>query len=572
MSREIKQLLKEAKQAFGEKQFKIAEEKCHDVLNVDPMNYHANLLIGAINQETNPTKAAEHLYKATECPGDASVAFQGLLKCVPNTEMPDVCKKYLQRVPSSYVKVHKQLETCALAQKTMIACIEILENELNSASDAAQVKSANESLVQIYMTCQNIDRSLWPLFRKVFESTIHDPHIRDHCKVYIKYLKLLRNLKEHETLLKCSVQMLEIYPNEFIPMDMICWVYVQKYYENDFKFKEIVPKSIESYADEVLEISGSRPSPNALIAKSIYLYETQSYVAARDYLYRANSEEELCFRLLADTHLKLHAFTLAEYCYTKIKIVNLNYFQSLVEQNSSTKASLFISSMEKDEIQLTADEKVKLTEIYINQLLVYKLKYEHQYEKCLEILRSCDDESCEYFMQLGEINFNLKNYPEALNAILRATKLEPYNADCFFWLGKIYMQNGDVERARKCFEKSVFLNTQHEQSVIFLSTIYRQNSEWELNAKLLQNAAQAIPNTPCKWATLLLGFHHLAQNQFDDAITAFRAVLRIDAKHYASWEGLADSYLKRGSYSSALKVYRKICDLTDDNIYAQLQV
>lgn len=134
------------------------------------------------------------------------------------------------------------------------------------------------------------------------------------------------------------------------------------------------------------------------------------------------------------------------------------------------------------------------------------------------------------------------------------------------------MQNGDTERARKCFEKSVFLNPQHEQSVIFLSTIFRQNSEWELNAKLLQNAALAVPNTPCKWATLLLGFHHLAQNQFDDAINAFRAVLRIDANNYASWEGLADSYLKRGSFNSALKVYRKICDLKDDNIYAQLQV
>lgn len=134
------------------------------------------------------------------------------------------------------------------------------------------------------------------------------------------------------------------------------------------------------------------------------------------------------------------------------------------------------------------------------------------------------------------------------------------------------MQNGDNERARKCFEKSVFLNPQQEQSVIHLSTIYRQNFEWELNAKLLQNAAQAIPNAPCKWATLLLGFHHLGQSQFDDAINAFRAVLRMDANNFASWEGLADSYLKRGSFNSALKVYHKICELSDDNIYAKLQV
>lgn len=222
-----------------------------------------------------------------------------------------------------------------------------------------------------------------------------------------------------------------------------------------------------------------------------------------------------------------------------------------------------------------ADEKIELLSsdvIRYNLLLAYKLKHQGQYEKSLELLRSCEIETCEYFLLFGQIHFSLSHYPDALNAFLRATKLESHNADCFSWLGKVYLQNGDSERARKCFERSIFLNPQQEQSVILLSTIYRQQLEWELNAKLLQTAAQTVPNMPCKWATLLLGFHHLAQNQFDDAITAFRAVLRMDPNNFASWEGLADSYLKRGSFNSALKVYKKICELSDDNIYAQLQV
>lgn len=198
--------------------------------------------------------------------------------------------------------------------------------------------------------------------------------------------------------------------------------------------------------------------------------------------------------------------------------------------------------------------------------------HENQYEKCFELLESNKFETCNYFLLLGECNFNLNKYSNALNATLRATKLEPYNSDCFYWLGKIYLKNGDTERAQKCFEKCVFLNPQHEQSVILLSTIYRQHSEWDLNAKILQVAAQAIPNTACKWAELQLGFHYLAQNQFDDAISAFRAVLRSDPQNFASWEGLADSYLKRGSFNSALKVYEKICELNENNIYPKLQV
>lgn len=208
-----------------------------------------------------------------------------------------------------------------------------------------------------------------------------------------------------------------------------------------------------------------------------------------------------------------------------------------------------------------------------NLLLVYKLHCDGQYEKSLEILQSLDGcDTSEYYLFLGQTHFHLTQYPDALNAFLRATKLEPYNADCFLWLGAIYQQNNDTERSRKCFEKSNFLNPQQEQSVIRLSKIYREQFEWDLNEKLLQAAAQTIPNTPCKWATILLGFHYLAQCKFDDAIGAFRAVLRMDQYDFTSWEGLADSYLKRGSFSSALKVYRKICELDGENMYAQLQV
>lgn len=60
----------------------------------------------------------------------------------------------------------------------------------------------------------------------------------------------------------------------------------------------MVPNSIDVYADLVLEIGASYPSISALIAKGIYLYETENYVAARDYLNRGiewNFYKELFF-------------------------------------------------------------------------------------------------------------------------------------------------------------------------------------------------------------------------------------------------------------------------------------
>lgn len=205
-------------------------------------------------------------------------------------------------------------------------------------------------------------------------------------------------------------------------------------------------------------------------------------------------------------------------------------------------------------------------------LHAFKLQCEQKYKEAADVLKTNSFNSSDYCLQYGQCLFFEKKNAESLLQVLTATKLEPYNAECFHWLGRLYLLNNDMDRARKCFEKCVFLNPQHEQCVILLSEIYRQLSEWELYAKILQIAAHAIPNTPCKWAELQLGFLHLELNKFDDAIIAFRAVLRMDAKNFPSWEGLADAYMKRGSYSSALKVYQKICELTDDNVYPRLQV
>lgn len=137
---------------------------------------------------------------------------------------------------AKYEEVHAKLQVCALVTKTTNACIAILQNEVNSATDQKRVRSAYKTLVEIYMgdTCK--DKSWLTLFRESFEFIIADRTIKDHCKFYIKYVKILKKLKEYDDLLKSSIEMLSMYPKEYIPLDMICWVYVKKCKQNDKTF------------------------------------------------------------------------------------------------------------------------------------------------------------------------------------------------------------------------------------------------------------------------------------------------------------------------------------------------
>lgn len=137
---------------------------------------------------------------------------------------------------SRYEDVHEKLQVCALASKTTNACIEILQNDVNTSNDQKRVRSAYKALVNIYMGDMCKDNVWLPLFRESFEFIITDRTIKDHCKYYIKYLKILKKLKDYDALLRSSIEMLHLYRKEYIPLDMICWIYVQKYKQNDQSF------------------------------------------------------------------------------------------------------------------------------------------------------------------------------------------------------------------------------------------------------------------------------------------------------------------------------------------------
>lgn len=81
-----------------------------------------------------------------------------------------------------------------------------------------------------------------------------------------------------------------------------------------------------------------------------------------------DGDDALCLRLLAEVHLKLHAFTLAEYYFTRINQKGVNYLESLVQQKCATKCQEVIAciqSMIENGSTLTDEEKEHLTEIHV---------------------------------------------------------------------------------------------------------------------------------------------------------------------------------------------------------------
>lgn len=219
-------------------------------------------------------------------------------------------------------------------------------------------------------------------------------------------------------------------------------------------------------------------------------------------------------------------------------------------------------------------EELRQTEsLRCDILLAMKYQLDGDLNRAIEHLNTSNDNNlCDHHLLLGQYLFTAKKLELALAHFLKATRIEPYNSDCFFWLGKIYLTSNDQIRAQKCFEKCVYLYPQHQQGVTLLSAMYRQSMNWDGNSTLLKSAANAISGQQCKWARIQLGFHYLGLKNFNDAIQAFRMALREDSDDLSCWEGLADAYFQRGSYNSALKVYQKITEIDPLSLYPKLQV
>lgn len=132
--------------------------------------------------------------------------------------------------------MHRKVELVASVTSLTNSCIEFLQNEITKSKDESRVRSAYLTLIDVYMNNTNIDKKWLELFREAFEIAIVDRTFNNHVKVFIKYLKILNNLKMYELLLTKAIEMLSIYPNEYIPLDMICRIYTEKFDDPEFSF------------------------------------------------------------------------------------------------------------------------------------------------------------------------------------------------------------------------------------------------------------------------------------------------------------------------------------------------
>ncbi|RZF45634.1 hypothetical protein LSTR_LSTR010585 [Laodelphax striatellus] len=583
MEKDLKNILKEAKVAFGNREFDRSIQLCKDVLKADRDNYLALVFLGAAMQETDQILHAPKAFqKAVILKPNQILAWQGLAM-------------YYEKEG---------------VEKNFDHMVEVYENILSLESDIEKWSNTFDKLTNLVPKTNKLDtfvkvveihkqcklpiqlKAFWRNVTTVLKNTTIELQ-RQHYDLLLEGLIFLDGTKEAMKqlfdllLLKKDLDNLVHYASSYTFDDNLAAtvlnVYGRLYVEKPESITAVHRTWVANYIEQLPDCEPT--DPFQLLCKATVLMDSSHFSAARDLLESTFTPQNKSLWhghiLLGRAHLKLRCYEeveicvkIARNCNSKPKfqdIYDTLLLQAIVhsheEDNNRTGLEIGKRLLEKNPndpvvLECMARASINLRNWSAAEKLLKKLEdMDNNFQLIVDLLRveiakiKNETFSFEMLQSLAD------TYPDSAEA----AKLAPYWYDPFFQLGLYYKNINDLGTARRCLKQALYLNRRSDEVAIALSDIYRaQGDDDLLNA--------IVKNTGRKWACVRLGVQYSTENEVDSAIKCLRAALRHDPTDSECWEVLADSYLARGSYTSALKSYQKVLENKPGSLYPAAQI
>ncbi|KFV54127.1 Tetratricopeptide repeat protein 37, partial [Tyto alba] len=433
----------------------------------------------------------------------------------------------------------------------------------------------------------------------------------DHQNLYKDFIQCLSKFP-HETarLEKACNDMMALYPTVSYPLEVLCLHFVQS---------GILSEEVMHNFSRLLEMDTS--SGAGIIGFGIKCFQEKKYKEAVNSLTEGLQKTSQCpaaWRYLAEAQIKIHKYKDAVLsCNQALEALGTHESPSLQWKNLilQLKAEALIKIANAD----AAEEAIKALEQIVDassdpvvlaikgQAYLIKGLMDQASEISQELLLSHPDLAQSHALE-GFIHYSQKNYEQAersfLNAIernaetaeyhqylgltywfmsdetkkdkgktvtqfLKAAKLDSYLGSVFYYLGNYYRDIArDKSRACGCYKKAFELDGTDEESGTAAVDLSVELGDMDTALSILNEVTEKASTGTAKWAWLHRGLYYLRTGQPSQAVADLQAALRADPKDANCWESLGEAYLNRGSYSTALKSFRKASELNPELVYS----
>ena len=189
------------------------------------------------------------------------------------------------------------------------------------------------------------------------------------------------------------------------------------------------------------------------------------------------------------------------------------------------------------------------------------------------------------------------NHDSAKEIYLREVSKNPYNPDAHFFLGALYADLGEYQKAKYAFEEALYLDPNHQATIDAMSMFVTTEEQKQLSRDVLSYSSKKVPDGPAqqintirevmasgdftealnkaqeaseKYPThtgfmLLIGENHLKLGRTEDAKRSFQRAIKLSPKDLQPHVALGDLYFEQGRYVYAALSYSDAVYLDPDN-------
>ncbi|XP_023800448.1 tetratricopeptide repeat protein 37 isoform X2 [Cyanistes caeruleus] len=630
-NKEVKAALKSARDAIRNKEYKEALKHCKAVLKQEKNNYNAWVFIGLAAAELEQPDQAKGAYKkAIELEPNQLLAWQGLANLYEKPsqidvkgDLADVYQKLLELYESGdkqkwcdvcnklvelYHQEKKYLEVAETWQK-------LIRMKQEEGAEKTELHQLWKKMIQLLKdSTRNQDNKTGQLLLTAFEHALHSADTvpgEDHQNLYKDFIQCLSKFPhELARLEKACHDMMALYPTMSYPLEVLCLHFVQsgtlseealhcftRLLEMDAnsgpgiigfgikclkenKYKEAVKRLTEG-----LEKTNQCPAAWHYLAEAqMKIHEHRNAVLSCNQALQALGTTEgpnfrwktLALQLKAEALIKIADANAAEEA--------IKALEQIVDGSSdpvvlALRGQAYLNKGLMDQASKISQELLlshpDLAEAHaLEGVIHYSQKNYEQAEKSFLNAIERKAGTAEYHQYLGLTYWFMsdetkKDKGKALTQFLKAAKLDSYMGSAFCYLGNYYRDiAGDKTRARGCYKKAFELDETDEESGAAAVNLSVELGDMDTALSILNEVTEKARPGTAKWAWLHRGLYYLRTGQPSKAVVDLQAAIRADPKDSNCWESLGEAYMNRGSYSTALKSFRKASELNPELVYS----
>jgi type IV pilus assembly protein PilF len=173
------------------------------------------------------------------------------------------------------------------------------------------------------------------------------------------------------------------------------------------------------------------------------------------------------------------------------------------------------------------------------------------------LLKREKESDSHYKLGVAHLSENVPNLQKAYIEFLMATGINPKNKEAYYGLGHVYAQRQEYLKAIDAFQKTVSLDPKFSDAYNYMGNVYEQlgrDSEAILAyQEAIKNLLYATPQFP-HWK---LGLLYLRQKKYEESLTEFNEVLRIEPNNSDVFDKMGETYLEMGQVDKARALFEQ---------------